>query len=259
MTETQEKTRVVGVIPTFNHAPWLMGAVHSMAGQDHPPEAIVVVDDGSTDGTWGAFAEGLDHLNATEDFRRQRDGTEPYGHVAFVPVHFIRHETPRGPAAARNAGAALATRLYSPHLFAFLDSDDEYKPGKISASVRAWERAPSAIACVFSDYSTKSSVGETFRQYKSSYSRTELLRECIVNSDSLISREAFEWAGGFAPLRVVEDYALWLKFSHRYICYHLPEDLLTVRVGEHSSSSTVRKEIWEASYREAFRWAGLTK
>lgn len=234
--------KVVGVIPVHSHEKWVAGAVLSMARQTYKPTAIVVVDDGSTDGSAQAVR-----------------GLLTDGMVEGVPLHLLHNACPLGPAAARNVGARYAAR-YSPHLFAFLDSDDEYKPRKIEKSVEAWKLSEGGIGVVYSDFSTVNNDGEVRRRYQPPFSLELLRRECIINCDSLVSREAFEWCQGFPEhLRVAEDYSAWLRLTRKYLAYHVAESLVTIRIGGHSSSSQISPERWQRDYRAAFVWAGLLK
>lgn len=100
------------VIPVFNRAAMLLGAVHSVLAQDLRPIEIVIVDDGSTDDT-GGVCEEL---------------------VAAYP-EFIRviHQENGGAGAAREAGRRIATGEF----IQFLDSDDRLLPGKFSSQVEA--------------------------------------------------------------------------------------------------------------------------
>ncbi|MGD9509361.1 MAG: glycosyltransferase family 2 protein [Geminicoccaceae bacterium] len=91
------------VIPVFNGEAYLGEALDSVFAQTLPPTEVIVVDDGSTDGT----REVID-----------RFGTR----VRYV------HQENRGPAAARNKGIALAIG----ELLAFLDADDLWLPRKLA-------------------------------------------------------------------------------------------------------------------------------
>jgi glycosyltransferase involved in cell wall biosynthesis len=96
------------VIPTYNRADRLEGAILSAVNQDPGPLEVIVVDDASTDGTDAARLEAID--------RR---------------VRVIRHPNNRGSAAARNTGIDAARGDW----IAFLDHDDQWLPGKLE---RQW-------------------------------------------------------------------------------------------------------------------------
>lgn len=111
------------VIPARNRQRQLIRAVVSAAAQSDPPAEIIVVDDGSTDGT-PAMLGHLERLVAKLSA----------GRTAFLAV---RRDVPEGACAARNAGIAAARGRY----VAFLDSDDMWHPEKLRAQARAMEAA----------------------------------------------------------------------------------------------------------------------
>jgi glycosyltransferase involved in cell wall biosynthesis len=108
------------VIPTWNRARLVCEAVDSALAQGEGIE-VVVVDDGSTDGT-------ADELDA-------RFGSR---------IKLLRLRRRSGVGAARNAGVGEARG----ELLAFLDSDDLWLPGKLDAELRAFARFPEAEAVV---------------------------------------------------------------------------------------------------------------
>ncbi|MGH7576184.1 MAG: glycosyltransferase [Longimicrobiales bacterium] len=107
------------VIPTYNRAAMLAGAVHSAVSQDHKPLEILVVDDGSTDET--------------------RKVCERFPGV----VRYVYQEN-RGVSVARNRGLGEARGEY----IAFLDSDDEWHPSKLRIQLSALAATPSAKWCI---------------------------------------------------------------------------------------------------------------
>jgi glycosyltransferase involved in cell wall biosynthesis len=109
------------VIPTWNRARVVCEAVESARVQRPGAVEVIVVDDGSTDGT-AELLEG-------------RFGSE---------VRLLRMPQRGGPGAARNAGVRVATG----ELLAFLDSDDLWLPGKLDAELRMFERFPDAEAVI---------------------------------------------------------------------------------------------------------------
>src|SRR5947209_9383646 len=99
MTSMTTPTSVSVVIPVFNGARFLAGAIRSVLGQSHRPIECIVVDDGSTDAT----------PETVHEFGRD---------VTYVRQHRA------GVSVARNHGMALARG----HLIAFLDHDDAWLP-----------------------------------------------------------------------------------------------------------------------------------
>jgi glycosyltransferase involved in cell wall biosynthesis len=95
------KVRISVIIPTRNRRAFLREAIASVLAQTVPVQEIIVVDDGSTDGTADQF------------------------HNTQHPVRYI-HQSPAGPAAARNRGLEAARGEF----IGFLDDDDLWPPQK---------------------------------------------------------------------------------------------------------------------------------
>ena len=108
------------VVPVHNVARWLDVCLESLAAQTHRDLEVVLVDDGSTDGS-GEIAAGW---------------------PARDPRFRVVHQANAGLGAARNAGAALATGTY----LAFVDADDVLPPYAFEVLVNALERTGSDFA-----------------------------------------------------------------------------------------------------------------
>jgi glycosyltransferase involved in cell wall biosynthesis len=108
--------RVSVIVPVFNRRDMLPRAVASALSQSWQDVEVLVVDDGSTDGTWDC-AQRL----AADDAR----------------VRALKQEN-RGPGAARNAGLSVA----SGEFVQYLDSDDELEPVKFELQVAALRAQP---------------------------------------------------------------------------------------------------------------------
>lgn len=106
------KARVTVIIPTYNRRSMLLRAVSSVSAQEGVDTQVIVVDNGSTDGSADAV------------------GTQ-YGPRVTVRTVDRRHE----PGSARNAGVELATGDW----IAFLDDDDVWAPTKLLKQVQAAE------------------------------------------------------------------------------------------------------------------------
>ena len=105
---------VSAVIPTFNRKALVLRALRSVYEQTQSVDEIIVVDDGSEDGTRAAIRD------------------------EFPAVEILVQDN-RGVSAARNRGIAVASGSW----IAFLDSDDEWKPSKIERQLGALAQQPS--------------------------------------------------------------------------------------------------------------------
>lgn len=110
------------VIPTYEREATIARAIDSALDQEHAPHEIVVVDDGSSDGT-ARVIQGFG------------------GRVRYLP------RAHGGVSAARNAGIRAATSEW----IAFLDSDDRWLPGHLSTIARAIDETAGRAACYFAD------------------------------------------------------------------------------------------------------------
>src|SRR5262245_28149594 len=111
---TRMTPRISVVIPVLNRAAVVRRAIASVLAQTFQDFEIVVVDDGSTDGT----AESVDTLSD----RR---------------IRVIRHEQTLGGGAARNTGIRASRAPF----VAFLDSDDEWVPTKLEKQLGVFDNS----------------------------------------------------------------------------------------------------------------------
>jgi glycosyltransferase involved in cell wall biosynthesis len=109
------------IIPCFNAERWVGEAIESCLAQSHPPDEIIVVDDGSTDGSADAISRFGDR-------------------VRYV------HQANAGGCRARNVGFALSTGAF----IQFLDADDFLLPGKLEH--QAAVMAETGVAAVYGDW-----------------------------------------------------------------------------------------------------------
>ena len=120
-------------------------------------------------------------------------------------------------------------------------------PTKIEESLVYFQENPHC-GMVYSDYYTFNENGQ-YIQFKESYSKVRLAQECLGNMDSLFRFSALKANNFFdESLRVCEDYDMYLGMSNKYILCHIPKPLVKIRIGNHSSTSTVPKEIWQQCY-----------
>lgn len=118
--------KITAVIPTYNRAAMTIRAVNSVLQQTYPVHEIMIVDDGSTDGTDEVLGRFLRSVNTQ------------------IAVRYL-YQAQQGAAQARNMGVSQATGEW----IAFLDSDDLWLPEKIDWQVRALqEYGDVSKACV---------------------------------------------------------------------------------------------------------------
>ncbi|WCT74940.1 glycosyltransferase family A protein [Sphingomonas naphthae] len=107
------------IVPCHNYARYLPQALDSILGQSRPPAEVIVIDDGSSDGS--------------ADIAR-----------AFGSRVVVRSQAQQGIAATRNAGLDMAGQ----GLIAFLDADDLWTPDSLALRLAALEAQP-ALSCIF--------------------------------------------------------------------------------------------------------------
>ncbi|MBG30927.1 MAG: glycosyl transferase [Opitutae bacterium] len=202
------------VVPTFNRREVLPRALDSILGQTFGAFELIVVDDGSTDGT----AELVER--------------------SYPDIHFLRQEN-RGVSAARNAGIATAQGEW----IAFLDSDDAWLPEKLERQMQALEREPVHRFCHTDEIWIRDGqrVNPASKYAKSGgWAYHSCLPHCVISPSSvLMHRDLLRETGNFdESLEVCEDYDLWLRVTARDPVLFLDEQLLFKYGGHQDQLST---------------------
>lgn len=186
------KQEVSVVIPAYNSARFVSEAIDSALSQSFKPLEVIVVDDGSRDGT--------------------RSVIERYGDK----VRYI-YQSNAGPAAARNKGVREAKSEW----IAFLDSDDYWDIRHLEMLLKHARDHPDASLI----YCGKKWVDKDGKLIQNSFEQTQfpsgwifkdLFTANYISSTSvvLVKRAIFIKLGGFdEQLRIAEDYDLWLRIS----------------------------------------------
>jgi glycosyltransferase involved in cell wall biosynthesis len=195
-------TGVSVIVPAHNAAAFLGEALESVVGQGLPDLEVVVVDDGSTDGT-------------AEVARR-------FGHGVQV-----RTQPRSGSGHARNVGLAESRG----EIVAFLDADDVWVPDKMARQLPVLEKEP-ALALVFSDMV---SFGGTAGEGRSYFRERGFAGRCtpssiylhdMISTPTVVLRRAcLAGTGVFDPsLPIGQDTDLWLRIAlaHPFAAVDLP-------------------------------------
>lgn len=233
---------VTAVMPVHNHERWVRTALESLLKQTRRPDRFAIVENGSIDDSRNVIKRMLTNRNEHSEGGQLSCS----GFLDGIPTWFYSTSTALGPATARNYGMEIFRN--DTDVFAFLDSDDIYEPTKIEASLPFFENKH--VGVVYSDYTTfNEQTGIEVREYKEPFSYLGLQRDCIINCDSLVAKEAVLSVGGFDnSMRTCEDYDLWLRLCRNCIAVHIPESLVKIRVGNHSSTANVPKETWNSNW-----------
>jgi glycosyltransferase involved in cell wall biosynthesis len=186
----------------------LKEAVNSVLAQHFEDMELIVVDDGSTDGT-------------AEEMKR-------YG----GRVKLIQHSGNRGVSAARNRGILQARGKY----IAFLDSDDLWVKGKLKIQVAFLDDNPHYPLCYTDEIWIRKGkrVNPMLKHAKySGWIFEKCLPLCIISPSSAMMRKTLFPKVGFfdEALPVCEDYDFWLRVSARFPIFFINRKLIIKRGG----------------------------
>lgn len=240
--------KVSVVIPTYNNEAYLLDALRSALAQTHAAHEVIVVDDGSTDGT--------------------RALLEPY--MGRIRYH---HQPNQGLAVARNVGLGLATGEW----LTYLDGDDVWMPDNLAVKAAVVERFPETGG-VFSEFSIFDASGETHARgtletfpffQRTGWTLDDILPSkdtlevanvgpvtvrrgnvferlfhgnFILPTTMVFHRERALATGQFRThMRTQQDYEYWLRFSRRHPFAHV--DVVLARYRRHAEQLTNFKNI----------------
>jgi len=206
------KPAVSVIISTHNRREFVREAIESVLKQDFADYEIIVVDDGSTDGT-------------EEALRASKDITYCY-------------QENRGVSGARNQGLKIARGKF----ISFLDSDDLWTPKKLTIQTEVMEKKPE-ISVTYTDEiwirkGNRVNPKNKHRKYSGSIFE-KCLPLCIISPSSvMLRREIFDKVGAFDEgLPVCEDYDLWLRIAARFPIFFIDEKLIIKRGGHEGQLS----------------------
>jgi glycosyltransferase involved in cell wall biosynthesis len=215
--------RVSVVVPAYNAEATLDETLASVRAQTHQALEIIVVDDGSSDGTRAVASR-----HAAADARVQ-----------------VLHQTNAGVAAARNTGWRHARS----ELIAFVDADDLWAPTKIEkqlAALQAGGDRTGLVYCWFAkiDHASRIIGLHDGPLWQGDVTEPILMTNFIGNgSSALMRREALVAANGFDPglqargAHGCEDYLLYFRVAGAYHFALVPERLVGYRQLPHNMSS----------------------
>lgn len=213
----QKDDLVSVIIPVYNCERYLGEAIESASAQTYRPIEVIVLDDGSTDGS---------------------------GDVAkrFVPPVRYYFQPNAGLGAARNMGISLAQGS----VFAFLDSDDVWLEGKLTRQMAVLDDNPE-VDMVFG-YARQFASPELDQQSKTKIRSSDEVLPGYFAGTMLIKRDAFYRVGLFETDWRVGEFVDWyLKAMERGLkSFLLPEVVMKRRI--HANNMGIRERKHQTDY-----------
>ena len=207
------------IIPTFNRKHTLQRAIDSVLAQTFKPYEIIIVDDGS------------------------KDGTKEWLLQNYPSVQYI-HQPNNGVSSARNKGIQISQGSW----IALLDSDDEWMPEKLEYQSRFLEANRDSSFCHTNEIWIRNGVRVNQMKKHKKYGG-DIFKHCldicrISPSSSIIKKDVFEEVGAFdESLTVCEDYDLWLRVTAKFNILFLDEPLIKQYGGHLDQLSRVPEGI----------------
>ena len=228
MSSVSLSARISVVMPCYNAAPFVAEAVECVMGQSHGDVELIIVDDGSTDGSKAIL--------------QTRAASHPQRIV-------LLHQDRKGPYPARNLGLKHAKG----DLVSFLDADDYLSQDCLEKLAGALERQAADLAyCGWQNFGEGAPGSQPYvpPDYATMDTAAEFLRSCPWPIHAaLVRREAVEAIGGFSERCFSSmDYDFWLRlYAHTQRIVRVPEVMAFYRWhGGGQISKTRWKQVLDA-------------
>ncbi|WP_051205632.1 glycosyltransferase family A protein [Butyrivibrio sp. FC2001] len=221
------------IMPTYNRANTIGRAINSVLSQSYKYFELIVVDDGSNDGT-------------EELIMKIRDKR----------IRYIKNKKNSGACYARNVGMANANYNY----IAFLDSDNVWREEYLFCRMSALLEMPDDVGGVFGtttlvngdneeEFPSKEICERMVSYYDNEYFLKEMLYGNVIDTNTIvIKRQAIEGIGGFnIVLKRLQDWEyffrvlLHTKYKIRFIY-----DSLAINYLQNDSLGKSEKEYWKS-------------
>lgn len=175
-------------IPTFNRRSMLERAVSSVLSQTYVAVEVIIVDDGSSDGT-------VEYLSSVDDHR----------------LHFFVNEVNSGPCVSRNRAIFSAKGKY----ITGLDDDDEFAPDHIYNLVSSFDEKYSLISSSMLQVTISGRVKRNTNLGE--HNLNGILHYNKLTNQALMLTSRVREVGGFdESLPAMQDYDLWVRMIERY-------------------------------------------
>lgn len=210
------------VMPTYNYARYIGEAIDSVLAQTRSDYEIIVIDDGSNDGTGDLIKN------------------------KYPMVRYF-YTKQNGVSSARNLGIKVSKGEF----IAFLDADDVWLPEKLEKQIDVFNKKKEVGMvytenCSFDKYNriVDRSLGKREKLMRGDVVRNIFLNSYLTTSTVMVRKAVFDRVGLFEEqLKAAEDDNMWMRIAMEYPIEMIDEPLVRYRITEGSLSRTYSKCI----------------
>ncbi|MFN2215893.1 MAG: glycosyltransferase family 2 protein [Anaerolineales bacterium] len=219
------------ITPSFNQADFLEATIQSVLDQDYQELEYVIVDGGSTDGSLEIIKKYADKLA------------------------FWVSEKDMGQTDAINKGFARAKG----DVLAWLNSDDTYQPGAISAAVKILQKNPEA-GLVYGDANYIDEKGKVIGRFPAAQTDLKRLRRGYVHipqQSAFFRADLWKQVGPLDPsFFFAMDYDLWVRIASKSPLIYKPQVWANFRLHSHGKTVVADDRCWPEMLRVHYRDGG---
>ncbi len=219
------------VTPSFNQARFLEATIQSVLSQDYPHLEYIIVDGGSSDGSLEIIKKHADRL------------------AWWVS------EPDRGQTDAINKGFARARG----EILAWLNSDDTYQPGAVSAAVKFLQEHP-RVGLVYGDAHYIDETGRVIGKFPAAQTDLRRLRRGYVHipqQAAFFRAELWRAVGPLDPsFYFAMDYDLWVRIARRAQVRYVPQTWANFRIHASGKTLAADERCWPEMLRVHYRDGG---
>lgn len=234
----RDQPLVTIITPSFNQARFLEATIKSVLSQDYTRIEYMIVDGGSSDGS----------VDIIKKYASKGELTSPL-------LAWWVSEKDKGQTDAINKGFARANG----EILAWINSDDTYEPGAVSAAVRYLQDHPE-VGMVYGDCNFINSDGRVIGKFGSAQTNYRLLRQGyahIPQQTMFFRTDLWRQVGPLDPsFYFAMDYDLWTRIAARAEIKYVPQTWANFRL--HTSGKTIAADdrCWPEMIRVHYRDGG---
>ncbi|MFT3892294.1 MAG: glycosyltransferase family 2 protein [Anaerolineales bacterium] len=230
------------VTPSFNQARYLEQTIRSVLEQDYRHIEYIVIDGASKDGSVDIIKKYAVESNSLL-FENQKQTSGPHEHF----IHYWVSEKDSGQAEAINKGLSRATG----EIIAWINSDDYYLPGAVSAAVKVFEQNPDVVL-IYGDMLAVDENGQTTNVMKyGQLSLADLLCFQIIGQPSVFFRKSALQKAGLldTTFHFLLDHHLWIRIAQQGKILHVPQVWSAARYHAEAKNRAKAAEFGQEAFR----------